>query len=129
MRIFLFPGCVLLLLVAAVLLGAPSVAQNQPAAKPSCIATDEPIYSPGQDGVKPPQPIQDSKKGLKISDEFSIELMVNSEGRVCSARVLKAKDPGTAGEAADYMIDHWKFKPATKQGKPVAVRFTTNFHR
>jgi TonB family protein len=119
----------LLVILAIVFSSMPASAQqDQPPAKPPCIAADEPIYKPGQDGVKPPQPNGDARSRLKIEDDFSIEFLVNAQGHVCNVRVLKAKNQSSAREAADYIEDHWTFKPATRRGKPVAVRITANFH-
>jgi hypothetical protein len=103
--------------------------ENQTATKPLCIAADEHIYHPGSDGVKPPQPQPDksAKDAPDMRGPFSLELVVNSEGRVCDARVLNARDQLSAKKAAEYISEHWTFKPATRQGKPVAVKFTTNF--
>lgn len=103
--------------------------ENQRATKPLCIAADEPIYKPGAGGVKPlqPQPDKSAKNAPDMRGPFSLELVVNSEGRVCEARVLTARDQLSAKKAAEYISEHWTFKPATKQGKSVAVKFTTNF--
>jgi TonB family protein len=94
-----------------------------------CIQSGEAVYQPGRDGVKPPQP-QNSKKdksGPELRGPFSLELIVNSEGHVCDTRVLSANDRLAAEKAAKYISENWTFKPATKQGKPVAVKFTMNF--
>jgi hypothetical protein len=102
-----------------------SAQENPTSAKPPCIAEGEPVYH----GVKPPQP-QPNKKDNAAPDmrgPFSIQLLVNSEGRVCDTQVISAKDRSSAEKAAHYISEHWTFKPATKQGKPVAVKFTTNF--
>jgi hypothetical protein len=103
--------------------------ENQPPVKPPCIAADEPIYRPGVDGVKPPQPQPDknAKGAPDMRGPFSVELLVNSEGHICEARVLNAKDPLPAAKAASYISEHWTFKPATREGKPVAVKFMINF--
>jgi hypothetical protein len=108
----------------------PTLAQEAQPSKP-CIAADEPIYKPGIDGVKPPQPKVDknSKDAPESRGPFSLQLVVNSEGHVCSVRVLNAKDRVSAKNAADYIAQHWTFKPATREGKPVAVSFTANFAR
>lgn len=108
----------------------PASAQENPTpAKPPCIAAGEPIYQPGADGVKPPQPPpnKNDKTLPDIRGPFSIELVVNSEGRVCDARVLSAKDRLSAEKTAQYISEHWTFKPATRQGKPVSVKFTLNW--
>jgi hypothetical protein len=104
--------------------------ENPTSAKPPCIAAGETVYQSGADGVKPPQP-QPSKKDKSapgIRGTFSLELLVNSEGRVCGARVFNARDRLSAEKSAQYISEHWTFKPATKQGKPVAVKFIMNWN-
>jgi serine/threonine protein kinase len=54
-------------------------------------------------------------------------LVVNSEARVCDVHVLNAKDQSSAKKAAGYIVEHWTFKPATREGKPMAAKFTANF--
>jgi TonB family protein len=100
--------------------------ENPPAAKPPCIAADEPIYRPGADGVKPgqPQPDKNAKNPPDIRGSMSLELLVNSEGRVCDVRIVNATDRLSAQKNANFILEHWTFKPATRQGKPVAVKLT-----
>ena len=104
--------------------------QSPVPASPPCIAADEPVYSPGTDGVVPPQLQQDknAKNASDLKGTFSLELVVSSEGRVCQVRVLTATDKASARKAPEYIAQHWKFKPAVRQGKPVAVKFTANFN-
>ena len=103
--------------------------ENPPSAISTCLAVNERVYQPGADGVKPPQPQPSAmdKTAPNIRGPFSIELLVNSEGRVCRGRVLNAKDQFAAEKAAKYILEHWTFKPAMKQGNAVAVKFTTIF--
>lgn len=94
-----------------------------------CMASSEPVYVPGVRGVKPPQP-QPNKQDKTAPDlrgPLSLELLVNTEGRVCDARVLTAKDGLSAEKAAKYISQNWTFTPATKKGKPVAVKFRMTF--
>ena len=105
-------------------------AQETPTStKPPCIQAGESVYQPGSDGVHPPQPTpnQNDKTAPDIRGPFSIELLVNSAGRVCDARVLNAKDRLSAEKAAQYISEHWTFRPGTRQGKPVAVKFVMNW--
>jgi TonB family protein len=115
-------------IAAAVLLSLPTFAQ-EPQQSKSCIAADERIYQPGIDGVKAPQPqpYKDPKDAPKIRGQVSLQLVVSAEGRVCSANVIAASDQSSAQETAKYIAQHWTFKPASKDGKPVAVTFRMNF--
>jgi hypothetical protein len=115
---------IFLLLVLSLLAAAQEAQSSIP-----CIATDETIYKPGVDGVKPPQPQPDkSKKSPDIRSPMSFELLVNSQGHVCSVKVVSARDQVSAKRVADYIAEHWSFKPATRQSKPVAVSFNTNLN-
>ena len=117
-----------LTIVAAVLLSLSSLAQEPQQSTP-CIAAGEKIYQPGIDGVKPPQPQpdKDAKDAPKIRGQASLQLVVSAEGHVCSANVIAANDKSSAQEMAKYIAQHWTFKSATKEGKPVAVTFRMNF--
>ena len=47
-----------------------------------------------------------------------IETVIDTSGRVCAARVVKG---GPFAEAALAAVKQWEFRPAMKDGKPVAV--------
>ena len=91
--------------------------------------TEERVYQPGIDGVKPPQPqpVKEAKDAPKIRGQVSLQLVISAEGHVCSANVIAASDKSSGQEAAKYITQHWTFKPATKDGRPVAARFRINF--
>jgi protein TonB len=107
----------------------PVAAQASPQApKPPCIAADETVYKMGGD-VKPAQPQPDKKANAPdIRGSVTLEVLVNAEGQVCDAKVLNSTDRLSAEKTAKFIREHWTFKPATKEGKPVAVRFTMNFN-
>lgn len=117
-----------LTIVAAVLFSLSSAAQEPQQSKP-CIAANERIYKPGIDGVKPPrpQPDKDVKNAPKKRGHFSLQLVVSAEGHVCSVNVVAASDKSAAEDVAKYIAQHWSFKPATKEGKPVAATLTVQF--
>jgi hypothetical protein len=114
--------------VALILLSfaLPVLCQETPqTSKPPCIAADESIYGNGGD-VKPPQWQPDknekSEPDIQGSISMTLVLLVNSEGRICETRIVNAVDRLSAQKAANFMLEHLTFKPATRQGKPVAVR-------
>ena len=114
--------------LSSVLLAAQ---EDQATTKPPCIAASDQIYRPGENGVKPPQPPlpdKSAKSAPATRGPLSVELLVNSDGHVCEVRVLSAKDPSAAKTFTEYSSEHWIFKPATRQGKPVAVRFKLNWN-
>ena len=104
--------------------------QESPAAAP-CIDASDQIYTMSNDHIKPPLPVSTPKPDRKLSKaQFTLELVVNSEGAVCSVRVLQvigAPDGRDAEELAAFIPGHWKFKPGTHKEKPVAFKFVTNF--
>jgi TonB family protein len=112
-------------------LALPVASQEGPAtSKPPCLASDETVYSMGGD-VKPPQPQPDkkAKNPPEIHGSMLLEVLVNSEGRVCNVRIVNATDRLSAQKNANFIQDHWTFKPATKQGKAVAVKFQMTFNK
>jgi TonB family protein len=95
-----------------------------------CLAKGEKIYRPGEDKVKPPdlsidRTEDESSKGLKVRAQ--LELVVNSKGHVCEVRVLRSDNHDAATQIADIVQKQWHFKPATRSGEPVSVRFPSNF--
>jgi TonB family protein len=99
------------------------------ASKPPCIAADESVYKMGGD-VKPaqPQPDKNAKNAPDIKGSMILELLVNAQGQVCDAKVLTASNRLSAEKTASFIREHWSFKPATKEGNPVAVQFTMTFN-
>jgi len=103
----------------------PALSQESPqTSKPSCIAADVPIYSAGE--VKlPHQRPSEIRKAANMPDirgSMTLELLVNSEGRVCNVRILQAFDRLSAQTLANFLVEHGTLKPATRQGKPVAFK-------
>lgn len=115
--IALISGCVL------------AVAQEQPAALGECVARGESIYHAEKDKVKPPK--LETKQAEQLPPQIRgntwLELLVNSEGRLCGVHILKTTDHDAAVQIAAYVAKHWKFKPAIHDGKPVAIIFRSNF--
>ena len=117
--------------MSIVLLSVASVFAQEPQPKAQCIAAGEKLYQPGAEGVKPPK-LQISKVGErekgKLLPVASFDLVINNEGRICSIEIISAADEGKGREAAQYIAEHWSFKPATKKGEPVPVKMRVNFH-
>jgi len=55
----------------------------------------------------------------KLQGEVVIEFLIDTKGRVAKTRVVQSV-PGL-DEAAVECLKKWRFKPAVKDGKPVAV--------
>lgn len=84
----------------------------------------EPIYSGGP-GIKPPkitsQPEPDySRQARKknIRGVIGIEGYVGTDGKYHDAKIVRSLDPIIDPDAIAG-VSRWKFKPATKDGKPV----------
>jgi TonB family protein len=72
---------------------------------------------------KPDPPYTKEARKDKIQGKVDLSLVVDAEGNVAEARVVKALDPGLDQNAL-RTIRTWKFEPATRNGKPVPVRVT-----
>ena len=120
-------------IAVAVVTSCSALGQDAPKpAEEPCIAKDETIYRPGEDHVKPPQIRQerkgpDNKGEIRPNSRVSLELIVNSSGDICEVRALNAPSREEARVVAEYVADNFRFKPATRNGKPVAVRFQVLF--
>ena len=80
--------------------------------------------------VIPPSLIPESKVEPKYSDEARdakhqgsvlLDILVNSEGLVDDVKIVRPLGYGLDEKAVDAVIQ-WRFRPATKNGKPVAAK-------
>jgi hypothetical protein len=97
-----------------------------------CIAKNETIYTPGEDHVKAPELNRerigpDDKGRIRPNSRVLLEVTVNSAGDICLARALKAPTREEATAVAEYVADNFRFRPAMRHGKPVAVRLQVRF--
>jgi periplasmic protein TonB len=84
------------------------------------------VYKVGN-GVTPPKGIympnpQYSEKGRKkkINGTVLVTIIVNADGTVRDAKVTRGLER-SLDQQAIVAVSKWKFEPATKDGKPVAV--------
>lgn len=61
-------------------------------------------------------------KAMRISGMIILQTFIDETGKVVDAHVLKSL-PGSFNDAALVAVKQWEFKPATRDGKPVAVIF------
>lgn len=96
--------------VAAILLTSASLrASDKPFDEPPMpMRTSAPTY-----------PMQLKRDG--ITGMVSVSIMVNAQGEVEDAKVVKSSNPGFDQAALDA-VSKWKFKPAKKDGAPVSVK-------
>jgi periplasmic protein TonB len=96
--------------------------------------TGDGLFRVGGD-VKPPVPIEtfdpiyteDARKA-RTQGIVILEAVIDSEGRVKDLRVIKALPNGLDTAALDA-VRRWRFRPGTREGRPVPVIFnlTVNF--
>jgi TonB family protein len=108
--------------LALVLGGAPLLAQNEPQ------KTDVIVYDKVVPGVTAPKPVYhpgaeytDKARKKKIQGPVVVSIVVTDEGKVRDAQIASGLEKDLDKQALKA-VSTWKFEPATKDGKPVAVR-------
>ncbi|HYE26422.1 MAG TPA: energy transducer TonB [Clostridia bacterium] len=88
------------------------------------------------DEITPPRLLEvaspeytDEAKKKRIEGDVIVSIIVDEKGRVASAKVKKGLGYGL-DENAIAAVKEWTYKPAERDGKPVAVKMdvTTNFY-
>jgi protein TonB len=97
---------------------------------------DEPVLDIGP-GITPPRvthqvtPVNkpDDDRGFRISGTVLVGLVVSSQGEPKDVHVVKSLDKDIDQSAVDA-VKQWRFDPAKKGDKPVAVRISVEirFH-
>ena len=93
---------------------------------------DEPVFDLASD-VTPPKPIHIQKPGygdrarkLRIQGKVMLGCIVNSQGLPKRITVIEGLEPELDSSAVGA-LRQWRFQPATKQNKPLAVRIRVEF--
>lgn len=90
----------------------------------------------GENGITAPKPVYDPNpeytdraRKKKINGTVVLSIVVSPEGTVRDAKITTSLDKDLDNQALKA-VNTWKFQPATKDGKPVAVRISveTSFH-
>jgi len=93
-------------------------------------SAQEPVYTKDDKDVKPPVVVADKKPSYtaaamrkKIEGGVELQAVVDKEGRPTDVKVVKSldKENGLDAEAV-AALKEWRFKPATKDGKPVLMK-------
>ena len=103
---------------------------GNPANSDPCVAPGEKIYQPGVDHVTPPKLIPAPKKGSdppSTPRQVTLEVLLNSQGTICNVHILRSTNVDNPRRVAEKVAQNFKFKPATRFDKPVAVKFLMNF--
>jgi periplasmic protein TonB len=87
----------------------------------------ENVYHVGRDGVTPPRAIytvnpsyDEAARKSKLNGFVVLTLIVTPDGNPKDIRIAKSLSPGLDQKSIEA-VSRWKFAPATKDGKPVAI--------
>jgi len=87
----------------------------------------EKVYHVGSDGITPPRVIHrvdpsydEAARKAKLNGHVILSFIVTPEGKPKDIRVVKSLSPGLDQKSIEA-VSQWKFVPATKDGKPVAI--------
>ncbi len=107
---------------------APATASAQSKAFDQAVAITDDITPPRLLEVASPDYTDDAKRH-KISGDVVLLIVVDTKGDVIDARVVKGLGHGL-DENAIVAVKEWKYKPATKDDKPIMVKMevTLNFY-
>ena len=94
----------------------------------------EKVYDLGP-GVTPPRiikqvaPRRTTNRGVRVVGSVTVALVVSSKGIPKDVRIVKGLDKDVDQSTLDA-VEQWRFDPAQKDGKPVAVRVSVEvaFH-
>jgi len=125
-RLRVTPTVVVLAGAAVLLLGGTALFAQDASEK-----TSEPVYELGN-GVTAPKPVytpdpeySERARKKKINGTVVVAMIVTPEGRVRDVKIAKSLDEGLNKQAL-AAVSTWKFEPATKDGKPVAVHLNVD---
>jgi TonB family protein len=91
---------------------------------------DRAVHSVSEPGVRAPKVVYkvdpnytQEARDAKIEGTVVVDVEVHADGKAHNLRVERTLDPGLDQRALDA-ISAWRFQPATKNGKPIAVKAT-----
>lgn len=91
-------------------------------------AGQQPIYTAKDPGVKAPSVIFEKKPvytaeamRMRIEGRVVLETVIGTDGRPTAIKVIKSLHPSLDGKAI-AALELWRFMPAQKDGKAVAIR-------
>lgn len=95
-------------------------------------AQQDQVYRPGQPGVTNPVVISEKKPSYtaaamraQITGSVEMQAVIDAEGKPTDIRVVRSLDAlyGLDQNAVEALKE-WRFKPATREGKPVPILVT-----
>ncbi len=128
MKRILLVACTTLLMMCVV---PWSAAQNKASGKTpviEAVAITDDITPPRLSEVANPYYTPEARK-KKIEGTVTLAIVVNQKGDVADAKVVKGLGYGL-DENAILAVKEWKYKPAEKDGEPIAVKMevTADFY-
>ncbi len=117
MKRILFAVFVVLVLLT---LSPMCAAQNKAQAVDQAVGITDDITPPRLKEVASPDYTEEAKK-KKIEGTVTIAIVVDKKGDVVDAKVVKGLGHGL-DENAIVAVKEWKYKPAEKDGEPIAVK-------
>ena len=117
-------------LLASLLFTLASAQESCPAAPQGKTAWFDPCkYLFIAHGVTPARAVSikdpsytDSARRKKINGQVILAVALNAQGTIDEVKVVRSLDPGLDQASIDA-VRQWRFSPATKDSKPVAVQF------
>jgi TonB family protein len=109
-------------------LPAPLLGTNAASGPPTVMNSTlpYPVYESGS-GIQPPKATfapnptyAESARKAKKQGNVALGMVVTPEGNASNIEVCRSLDPALDRQAVET-VSHWKFEPATKDGKPVAA--------
>lgn len=95
-------------------------------------AQSQTIYKAGDPGVRNPQVVVEKKPSYtaaamrqQIQGLVELQAIIDAEGKPTNIKVVRSLDPTHGLDAnAVSALEGWRFKPATRDGKPVPFHVT-----
>jgi periplasmic protein TonB len=72
--------------------------------------------------LQPPYPL--ALQRAEIEGNVTVRVHIGPDGRVMAVELVKADDPAFFASTRDWALRRWRFKPATRDGAPVASWIT-----
>lgn len=94
-------------------------------ASPPAAADDAPIV-PASYRSAPPPPYPASLRERRISGSVGLRIRVSATGRPTAAEVISAAHPDLNSAAIRWVLAHWTFHPATRNGTPIDSTIRTS---
>jgi protein TonB len=111
--------------VALLFSGSTLLAQDPPDKTPEAVyAVGNGVTAPKATYAPNPPYVEKARKA-KISGLVVLSMIVTAEGKVRDVKVTKSLDEGLDKQAVET-VRTWKFEPAIKDGKAVAVHLSTD---